>query len=73
MIRKKKLILEIYKDKKATYLEPTTILKALEKRGFKWTRRGLSNFIRHSLQPRHLVPDRDSTGTIVGWTLINPG
>lgn len=70
MVQKKKAILEAYKDRKASFLDALTLLIALEKQGFKMTRRGLSNFIRNSLENKYLVPSRDVNGTIIGWTLI---
>ncbi len=71
MVRKRKMILNIFKEEKTNFLETTAILKGLRKHGVIWTKRGLSNFVRNSLQHRHLVPDKDSTGTIIGWRLIS--
>ncbi len=70
MIRKRKLILEIYKEENVDFLETTDILRGLTKHGVVWSKRGLSNFVRNSLQHRYLVPDKDSNGTIIGWRLI---
>ncbi len=70
MVRKRKLILNIYKEENVNFLETTAILRELRKHGVIWSKRGLSNFVRNSLQHRYLVPDKDSTGTIIGWRLI---
>ncbi len=71
MIRKKKMILNVFKDKKASFLDTSTLLRALEKRGIKMTKRELSNFIRNSLEYRYLISFRDPKGTIIGWELVN--
>jgi len=71
MVRKRKAILDVYQDKKTSFLEPSTILNALKKRGFKMSKRGLSNFIRNNLEHRDLIPSRDDkSGIILGWTLV---
>ncbi len=70
MVRKRKAILEAYRDKKEKFLDPRTILTALEERGFKMTRRGLSNFIRNSLENKYLISTKDTNGIIIGWTLV---
>ncbi|MFQ5888248.1 MAG: hypothetical protein ACE5HY_06080 [Candidatus Hydrothermarchaeales archaeon] len=70
MVRKRKVILDVYKDKKTSFLDAFTILTALEKQGFKMTKRGLSNFIRNNLENKYLVPSRNARGTILGWALV---
>ncbi len=69
MIRKK-VILNTYREQKQSYLDTITLLRALEKQGFKTTKRGLSNFIRHSLENKYLVSSKNPYGVITGWRLI---
>ncbi len=70
-LRTKKLaILEIFNKTKTSYLEGSTLLTELEKRGFKMNKRQLSLFIYHNMDIEYLKASRDSEGTILGWNLI---
>ncbi len=64
------MILETYGEQKANFLDVLTLLLALENRGFKMTKRGLSNFVRNNLEYKYLVSSRGPNGTIIGWELI---
>ncbi|MFQ5975593.1 MAG: hypothetical protein ACE5J5_04685 [Candidatus Hydrothermarchaeales archaeon] len=69
--RKKYHILEIFKNTKNNYLEGTTLLSELEKKGFKMTKRQLSLFIYNNMEMEYLKASRNSDGTIAGWKLIS--
>ncbi|MEE8357888.1 MAG: hypothetical protein V3R82_00555 [Candidatus Hydrothermarchaeales archaeon] len=70
MIRKKSVILSAYREKNTRFLDILTILGALENRGFKMTKKGLSNFVRNNLEYKYLISSKDTKGTIVGWELV---
>ncbi len=70
-LRTKKLaILEIFNKTKTNYLEGSTLLTELEKRGFKMNKRQLSLFIYNNMEMQYLKTSRSRDGTIVGWKLI---
>ena len=67
MVQKKWMILHIYEDENAVFLKKSTILKALEKRGYSFSEKSLSHFIRNNLEQGHLVPHRNTRGVVTGW------